>query len=85
MTLVGTSNVTVVADGFDDAYLKAGEIVCARSGERRMILNNVANTITINYPFNDLRIGDTVELTAGCDHSFSTCTAKFSNHSYNFV
>lgn len=74
-----TLDVNVVDDGADDGALAAGEIVNNRTGERRLILNNLANTVSINYPFVDMRVGDEVELAAGCDHSFSTCKAKFNN------
>lgn len=76
---VGTLSFDVADDGGVDAALKAGEAVNNRNGERRLILNNVAGTVTISYPFVDLRVGDEVELVAGCDHSFATCKAKFNN------
>lgn len=78
-TDVGTNNIVVVDDGFADAFLEAGEIVNNRNGERRLILGNVANTISINFPFVDLQIGDEVTLSSGCDHSFTTCKNKFNN------
>lgn len=71
--------VNVVDDGVADGVLAAGEIVNTRTGERRLILDNLANTIHFSYPFVDMKVGDQVELTKGCDHSFSTCKAKFSN------
>lgn len=76
---VGTLAFTVLDDGGVDGALKAGEAVNNRNGERRLILNNVVGTVTISYPFVDLRVGDEVELVQGCDHSFATCKAKFNN------
>lgn len=74
----GTS-VAVNDDGFADGFLNAGEIVNNRTGERRLILSNASNTLNINLAFVDILPGDEVELTAGCDHSFSTCRTKFNN------
>ena len=71
--------IEVLSDGFSDGYLAGGEIVNQRTGERRLILNNVVNVVSFNYPFVDMRVGDAVELTAGCDHSWETCKAKFAN------
>ena len=71
--------VEVTNDAFADGYLAGGEIVNQRTGERRLILNNVVNVVSLNYPFVDMRVGDTVELTAGCDHSWATCKTKFNN------
>jgi uncharacterized phage protein (TIGR02218 family) len=75
----GSSAFDVVNDGGVTNALKAGEAVVTRTGERRLIMSNLAGTITINYPFVDLRDGDTVDLVDGCDHSFTTCKAKFAN------
>lgn len=83
VTEPGTNAFTVASDGAADGELAAGEAVITRTGERRLILGNISDTITINYPFVDLRDGDEVELTLGCDHAFSTCKAKF-NNSINF-
>jgi uncharacterized phage protein (TIGR02218 family) len=73
------TNATVVDDGFPDNFLAGGEMVNSRNGERRMIVDNQVNLITINFAFVDLRVGDSVTLTAGCDHSWTTCRSKFSN------
>ncbi len=79
LSAVGTETVEVVADGFDDSYLQAGEIINTSKNERRLIIDNVADVITINFPFFNAEVGDNVSLFAGCNHSFSTCKDKFSN------
>lgn len=74
------SLAVTVADVSDpDNVLAGGEIVNTRTGERRLILSNQAGVINFSYPFVDMIAGDPVELTKGCDHSFSTCKSKFSN------
>jgi uncharacterized phage protein (TIGR02218 family) len=72
-------DIHVDDDGNVDGALVAGEMINARSGEHRMIISNIANLVTVNFPFNDLVTGDEVTLKAGCDHSFTTCKAKFAN------
>lgn len=79
VTSVGNLSFSVASDGGVDGVLAAGEAVNIRTGERRLILNNVAGTVTINYPFVDLRAGDPIELVKGCDHSFTACKVKFNN------
>lgn len=76
---VGDQEITVADDGFADSYLKGGEIHNTTTGERRLIADNVSNVLTIAFDFFNASIGDTVDLYAGCDHSFSTCGSKFSN------
>lgn len=76
---VGTVSFNVLSDGGVDNALIAGEAVNLRTGERRLILGNIAGTVSVNYPFVDMKVGDEVELTKGCDHSFTTCKAKFDN------
>lgn len=63
--------------------LKGGEMYNTTRGEYRHILSNNNGVIKINTPFKDIRVGDTVEVTKGCDHSLSTCKNKFGN-SANF-
>ena len=79
VTVVGTGAITVAADGVTDAYLRGGKIRNLRNGEQRLILGNISDVVSISYPFSDILVGDTVELLAGCDHTFATCNSKFAN------
>jgi len=75
-----TDNVIEVADdGFADNYLVAGKMVIPAKSEERMITANVADVVTVNYPFYDAEAGDSIQLFAGCDHLFSTCLSKYTN------
>ena len=80
-TVVSVSNnsIQVANDGVADSFLKAGELVNTRNGERRSIVDNVLNLLTVNYRFVDIRVGDVVDMVAGCDHSYTTCKNKFNN------
>lgn len=80
-TVVSTSPTLIQvssAPGADGLWA-AGEIVNTRNGERRLILNNTGDTITIGYPFVDILEDDTVELAKGCDHSLGVCKTVFNN------
>lgn len=77
---VTSATITVVNDGFIDNFLNAGIIHLTGKGERRLIIKNIANVITINFPFNNAADADAVDLTAGCDHAFAgDCITKFNN------
>lgn len=76
---VGTSNIEVLADGHADGKLAGGEMVNNRTSEKRLILDNQADLVSVNHPFVDLLIGDEVELTKGCTHAFSYCKSEFAN------
>lgn len=84
-TVVAVSDdaVEVADDGVIDNDLRAGEILNQRTGERRLVLSNLANVITIGYAFIDIIPGDTVTMVRGCDHSFTECNVKFDNLANN--
>jgi len=72
--------ITVNDDGTGNDQLKAGEIKVPRTGETRSIYANANNIISISYPFVDIQVGDTVELTFGCDHKrLGDCKLRFNN------
>jgi hypothetical protein len=49
------------------------------TGDVRMIVGHVGNTITLISPFASLIAGQTVHAFAGCDRTEATCTNKFNN------
>ena len=79
ITIVDDRLITVVNDGVVNSWLRAGEIYNTTRTERRSIVDNVNNLITINYPFRNAVVGDTVDMYTGCDHLFTTCRDKFAN------
>jgi uncharacterized phage protein (TIGR02218 family) len=82
-TIQGVSGTTVLltaAAGGAASLYAAGEIVSERNGERRMVLDNAGDQIDIGYAFVDLKAGDTVQISKGCDHSLGpACKDKFDN------
>lgn len=80
-TAVGTSTVEISSfpAGKVDTDFLGGDVSCARTGEKRMIVAIVGTTITVTYPFADLKESDDIQIRAGCDHSFATCRDKFNN------
>ncbi len=79
-TVTDETTFEVVADGFADNELRGGELINTTTGERKTIVDNVANTITVVSAFNSLVAGDPVKMQRGCDHAFGgDCVAVFNN------
>ena len=72
--------VEVVDDGTGNGVLKAGSLINVRTGEERLIFDNLANVLTIGYPFIDMEIGDQVQIVMGCNRGTSDCITKFNNY-----
>lgn len=72
--------VVVLDDGAGDTVLTAGEIRNKRTGEIRVITNNISNTIGITHPFSSVMAGDEVDLSLGCLHNREDCSLKFANY-----
>lgn len=45
----------------------------------RMVTAHSGDTVTVLSPFEGLAAGDAIEVFAGCDRTYATCGAKFSN------
>jgi len=78
-SITDETTIVVADDGFADTVLQAGEMINTTKGERRLIIDNVADLITIAFPFFKIEVGDAIELLVGCNHQFTTCKVKFSN------
>jgi uncharacterized phage protein (TIGR02218 family) len=50
-------------------YFNIGKLTLA-NGETRMIIAHTGLSITINYPFSNISVGDNCTLQRGCDHNF---------------
>ena len=65
----------------------AGELVHVPTGERMTIVNQqdvdpatqTVTVLTLQMPIVELKYGDAIQVYAGCDHSITTCNAKFAN------
>lgn len=79
VTAINGGLITVASDGVADDVLKGGMISVPGANEKRLILSNVADVLTVFFPFSRMQVGDSVELSKGCDHSFATCKDKFNN------
>lgn len=76
VTLTETS-VTVADDAHADGALKNGRVRIGQ--EERVIVNNVANVISIAYPFIKGADFEEATITRGCDYLRSTCVSVFNN------
>lgn len=72
LTLASTGN-------FPNSHFRAGELVLP-SGERRMIVAHIGNSVTVNYPFSKVERFQACQAVAGCDHAYEgDCRNKFNN------
>lgn len=69
---VSGRNITIAsAGGFPDGWFLGGEIVVPARNERRMVIAHAGTAITVNYEFARLLPGESVQVAAGCDHSYT--------------
>lgn len=84
ITALNGNVVDIAATFTDPAYLMNGDIQHVTTGEMMTIgaqVQGVGDTsLTLQMPLPDAQIGDSVIVRAGCDHSVSTCLAKFANN-----
>lgn len=74
-----TIEVTPASVGALDGQLIGGDAVLA-SGERRMIVAQVDDTITVNYPFASANEDDELVLLTGCDLALmGDCKTRYDN------
>ncbi|MBB3211665.1 putative phage protein (TIGR02218 family) [Herbaspirillum sp. Sphag1AN] len=73
------------AAGYPEGHFAGGFATWAASGltEKRMIVAHTRDLITLSTVPPSLTSGDSILLYPGCDHTLSTCDAKFGN-SANF-
>lgn len=58
----------------------SGGMVVSSSGEGRMVIRNLGDSVTLSYSFSRLKIGDDIIIRKGCDHSFEGhCKTRFNN------
>jgi uncharacterized phage protein (TIGR02218 family) len=77
--IIKGTKIFVENDQNEDHILKLGKLVVDRTGENRIITDNMSNTITVIYPFIDIVPGEPVSIYMGCDKAYSTCIEKFNN------
>ncbi|WBF76748.1 hypothetical protein PSV3_00046 [Septimatrevirus PSV31] len=67
--------------GFPDGWFIGGEIAIPARNERRMIVAQAGAILTVNYEFARISVGTSVQVTAGCDHSYNGANGcpKFNN------
>ena len=76
---INNNNVTVASLPFAANEAAAG-IMITPSGESRMIVSNVGTSVVLSYSFAGAKIGDSVTIRKGCDHSLEGhCKTRFAN------
>ncbi|QBZ71732.1 hypothetical protein [Pseudomonas phage KP1] len=82
VSLVEGVNITIPSiSPFVDGWFIGGEIAVPARNERRMIIAQAGPVLTVNYAFSRLGPGTSIQVTAGCDHSFTGANGcpKFNN------
>lgn len=78
-----TENIIEIASlgGFPDGWFLGGEIVVTSFNERRKIVQQTGTILKVNYNFVRMSVGTPVNITAGCDHSYTGANGcpKFAN------
>lgn len=64
-----------------NTYFTLGYVVFddGETTQYRDIISHVGDTITINFPFDNLDTSDSITLYPGCNKTIDTCSGKFSN------
>ena len=79
ITAVAGVNVTVASIGAFDGKLLGGDALLP-SGERRMIVAQAGNVLTLNYPFADANVTDAITVMTGCDLAWGgDCKLRYNN------
>ena len=80
VTKIQNQIITVDDMVYSDDELENGTMTVVRTGEQQGIISNETNVMRIGYPFFDILVGDTIELTLGCDHQrLGHCKNRFDN------
>lgn len=82
VSIVDGTTITIPSIGsFPNGWFVGGEIAIPARNERRMIVAQAGAVLTVNYAFSRIAAGTSIEVTAGCDHSFTGATGcpKFNN------
>jgi uncharacterized phage protein (TIGR02218 family) len=82
ITGVAGRTITVsTAGAFPSGFFTGGEILIPITGERRTIVDQSGLSFQVNFEFSRALVGQTITLTAGCDHSYDGAGGcpKFAN------
>lgn len=80
VTVIQNQIITVENTFVANGQLRGGEIKLVRTGETRGIIDNNDNVLRIGYPFASVELGDTVEMSKGCNHlRLGDCKNLFNN------
>ncbi len=82
VTAIEGRNISIPSIGaFPNGWFIGGEVAIPARNERRMIVNQSGTVLTVNYEFSRIAVGTSIQVTAGCDHSYSGANGcpKFAN------
>lgn len=79
LAISGTTISVSSMSGKPSGWATYGDVQRDADGERRAILDQTGDVLTLDKPFPTLNIGDALTVFAGCDHTIDTCLEKFGN------
>ena len=79
ITAIGTRTITVATVGTLGGKLVGGDALLP-SGERRMIVAQTGNVLTLNYPFAGAAVTNAIIIMTGCDLAWAgDCKTRYDN------
>jgi uncharacterized phage protein (TIGR02218 family) len=79
VSVEGNLIVVGAAGSKPDGWFTNGLCERPETADYRMITAHTADQLVLTIPFEDLGLGETLLLYAGCDRTVATCKAKFDN------
>lgn len=73
------NTVTVTGVSANGADWAVGGYIDFDSNDYRMVIDQSGDVLTVLIPFESSPLGASVDVYAGCDHTITTCQAKFTN------
>lgn len=79
ISIDGSAIISNVAQSGSNSPYRFGEVVHHRTGQRRLIVDQVGVTLYLNMPLVDAVSGEEFSASFGCDHSVTMCRDVFRN------
>jgi uncharacterized phage protein (TIGR02218 family) len=79
LTVSGSTITVFDTDSFSNGWFTGGSVERTGGGDSRLVLDHTGTSLQLLLPFPDDVTGENVVLLAGCAHTSTVCSSKFSN------